>query len=163
ARYGDLGRRLPVSRDLLLEADVQVVLVRGVGEVAGARDRPRRADLVGADVRVQRGELARGLARDRAGGPDGLPIDRGDVGAAGASGGACVDAGPSGSALLGDAGAASPGSVVSAGGGPAGAGADAGRAVAAPRGGADATAGGGPDPPGADSGGAAAGTPGAAS
>ena len=68
--------------DLLLEAEVEVVLVRGVGEVAGTGDRPRRADLVRPDVRVQRRELARHLARDRAARPDRLAVDRRDVDAA---------------------------------------------------------------------------------
>ena len=40
ARGGDVRGRLPVRGDLLLEADVQVVLVRGVGEVAGPARSP---------------------------------------------------------------------------------------------------------------------------
>ena len=79
---GDVRGRLPVRRDLLLEAEVQVVLVGGVGEVAGAGDRERRADLVRADVRVQRRDLGRDLPRQRAAGPDDLAVDGRDVQAA---------------------------------------------------------------------------------
>ena len=81
-RRGDVRGRLPVRRDLLLEAEVQVVLVRRVGEVAGAGDRERRADLVRADVRVQRRDLGRDLTRERAAGADDLAVDRRDVQAA---------------------------------------------------------------------------------
>ena len=45
-----LRRDLEVRRDLLLEPDVDVVLVRRVGEVAGTVDRERRPDLVRADA-----------------------------------------------------------------------------------------------------------------
>ena len=53
-------------RDRLLEADVEVVLVGGVGEVAGAGDRERGADLVGADGRGP-ASRARRRPRGRAG------------------------------------------------------------------------------------------------
>ena len=58
-----------------------------VGEVAGAGDRERRADLVRADVRVQRGELARDLARERAARADDLAVDRARCPCRGRSGG----------------------------------------------------------------------------
>ena len=72
AGRGDVGGRLPVRRDLLLEADVEVVLVGGVGEVAGAGDRERRADLVRADVRVRACESS--LATSRASGLPGPTV-----------------------------------------------------------------------------------------
>ena len=63
AAGGDVGGRRPALVDLLLEADVHVVLVAGVGEVAGPADRPRRADLVRAVLLRQRRELAGQLTR----------------------------------------------------------------------------------------------------
>ena len=58
---GELGGELEVGGELGLEADVDVVLVGGVGEVAGAVDGERRADLVGAD----RGSSSRARRRSR--------------------------------------------------------------------------------------------------
>ena len=50
---GQLGGQLEVRGDLLLEADVDVVVMVGVGEIAGPGDRERRADLVRADPRIE--------------------------------------------------------------------------------------------------------------
>ena len=60
------GGRLPVGADLGLEPDVDVVLVRGVGEVARAADRERRADLVAADRRRSNSESSEATSRARA-------------------------------------------------------------------------------------------------
>ena len=79
AAGGDVGGRRPALVDLLLEADVHVVLVAGVGEVAGPADRPRRADLVRAVLLRQRRELAGELTRGGGAGVDDLAVDRGDV------------------------------------------------------------------------------------
>ena len=59
-----------------------MVLVGGVGEVAGAADRKRRPDLVRAVIGVDLLHLARQLARGGAAGVDGLAVDGGDVDAA---------------------------------------------------------------------------------
>ena len=58
-----------------LEGDVDVVLVGGVGEVAGPADRPRRADLVRAVLLRQRRELGGQLARGGRAGGDDLAVD----------------------------------------------------------------------------------------
>ena len=68
--------------ELLLEADVQMVLVPGVGEVAGPGDRPRRADLVRPDRGVEVLQLHRDLARVEVGRVDRDAVDRRDVDAA---------------------------------------------------------------------------------
>ena len=76
---GDVAGRRPARVDLLLEPEVQVVLVRAVGEVAGPADRPRRADLVRPVLLRQLRQLAGELARGARAGVDDLAVDRPDV------------------------------------------------------------------------------------
>ena len=76
---GDVAGRRPARVDLLLEPEVQVVLVRAVGEVAGPADRPRRADLVRPVLLRQLRQLAGQLARGARAGVDDLAVDRPDV------------------------------------------------------------------------------------
>ena len=79
---GHVGGRLEVRADRIVEADVDVVLVRGVGEERRARDRERAADLGRPDRRVELGEMRGHLARVEVRGADGHAIDRRDVDAA---------------------------------------------------------------------------------
>ena len=82
AAGGELVGEVEVGGELGLEADVDVVHVCGVGEVAGAVDRERGADLVGADGGVEARELGSDLAGQGLRGRDDLAVDGGDVEAA---------------------------------------------------------------------------------
>jgi hypothetical protein len=72
-------RGLPARVDRVVEADVDVILVVAVGEERGPGERPRRADLAGTDVRVERRELDREPTGGVVGRVDRPAVDRCDV------------------------------------------------------------------------------------